>query len=165
MITKRTRLKDLITMTRMIILKSLQLIMMMIMNLALSSLIVVAMLILTNRTTLLDLLNFRFENSTQVHFYGKEDPRSVHVDSLCRNMETHRTREISVWKTTLDMVKQSPSDLDIAYHAYIVYETEDPMGVKHYWSQEKQRNSLLLQHRYRIIRSQCLLFDFSSIKI
>jgi hypothetical protein len=54
-----------------------------------------------------------------------------------------------VWKTPLDLtvVKHSPSDLNAAYHAYIVYETEDPMGVKHYWSQEKLSDRLVLQHR------------------
>ena len=74
-------------------------------------------------------------NGTEVYLYEKKAHSAVHVGALCANMETHKTQEITVWKTPLHVTRHLPTDLDIAYHAYIVYETEDPMGVKHYWSQ------------------------------
>lgn len=85
-------------------------------------------------------------NASHVHFYSKEDedPTNVDVDSLCQNVETHRMIEISVWKTALR--NWQPFDGDVAWHAYMVTETEDPMGVRHFWSQEKQRHQLVLQH-------------------
>ena len=86
-------------------------------------------------------------NRSQFHFYSKAEPTTVNVDLLCSNVETHRMKEVSVWKTPLRATKMLPTDLDVAFHAYIVYETEDPMGVKHYWSQEKLKDSLVLQHR------------------
>ncbi|XP_063687311.1 uncharacterized protein LOC134820712 [Bolinopsis microptera] len=87
------------------------------------------------------------DNRSKLHFYSQN--ASVDLDSLCTNIETHTTVNIEVWKHTVSAGKAQyllPSDMDIAYHAVMVYETQDPMGVRHYWSQEKQRTELVFQH-------------------
>ena len=109
-----------------------------------SSLIILTILQLTDRSLKEIMMDQAYSfsselsgNGTEVYLYGKKAHRAVDVGALCANMETHKTQEISVWKTQLNqpILRHMPTDLDVAYHAYIVFETEDPMGVKHYWSQ------------------------------
>ena len=113
-----------------------------------SSLIILGMLMVKfSPEDILDLVSNKLErNASQFYFYSKEDPETVDIEMLCQNIKTHRTKDVTVWKTALSLTEVVPTDLDIAYHAYIVYQTEDPMGVTHYWSQEKLRHSLLMQH-------------------
>ena len=77
------------------------------------------------------------------YFYMRENPRDVKISSLCQIEGTHRIREVSIWKSPIGFLESFPTDM---YHDYVVLETQDPMGVTHYWSQEKLISKILIQH-------------------
>jgi len=85
-------------------------------------------------------------NDSKIHLYLKKNPASVNVEALRKNMDTHRTTKITVCKTAQHAAGELAGDGEALNREFTVYETRDPMGVRHYWSQEKQGDRLVLQH-------------------